>query len=152
MDQQNENLFELQLDQPGSAYLGEAAKWAKFLAIVGFVFCAFMIIAALFAGSMMNSVMSSAGAGVFGMFGGGFITALYLFGAVLYFFPCLFLFRFASQIQEAIKNHEQIKLQQSFKNLKSFFKFVGILTIIVIAIYILLIFIVMAVGIGNFIQ
>ena len=50
MDQQNQNLFELQLDQPSAAYLGEAAKWAKFLAIIGFIFCGLMILAALFMG------------------------------------------------------------------------------------------------------
>jgi hypothetical protein len=151
MDQQNQNLFELQLDQPSTAYLGEAAKWAKFLAIMGFIFCAFMLIAALFAGSMMSAMISSAGAN-FGMFGSGFITILYLFGAALYFFPCLFLFRFASQMQDAIRNHEQNKLHGSFKNLKSCFRFLGILTIVVIAIYILLFIGVMVVGVGAMMQ
>jgi hypothetical protein len=152
MDQQNQNLFELQLDQPSTGYLGEAAKWAKFLAILGFIFCAFMVIAALFAGSMMSSMMSSAGGGFGSMFGGGFITVLYLLGAALYFFPCLFLFRFASQIQDAIRNNEQAKLQGSFRSLKSFFRFVGILTIIGIAFYMLAIFAILVVGVGAFMQ
>ena len=151
MDQQNQNLFELQLDQPSTGYLGEAAKWAKFLAILGFIFCAFMVIAALFAGSMMSSMMSSAG-GFGTMFGGGFVTVLYLLFAALYFFPCLFLYRFASQIQDAIHNNEQAKLQGSFRSLKSFFRFVGILTIIAIAFYILAIFAVLVIGVGAFMQ
>jgi uncharacterized membrane protein YjgN (DUF898 family) len=149
MDQQNQNLFELQLDQPSTAFLGEAAKWAKFLAILGFILCAFMVIAALFAGSIMSSMMASAGGGMGSMFGGGFITVVYLVGAALYFFPCLYLFKFASQMQDALRNHEQAKLQGSFKNLKSLFRFVGILTIIILAIYILLVIGLLVVGVGS---
>jgi hypothetical protein len=149
MDQENQNLFELQLDQPSTAYLGEAAKWAKFLAIMGFIFCAFMVVAALFAGSMMSAMMSSAGSGFGSMYGSGVITVIYLFGAALYFFPCLFLFRFATQMQDAIRNHEQSKLQGSLKNLKSCFRFLGILTIVVIAIYVLILVGVLVVGVGT---
>ena len=149
MDQQNQNLFELQLDQPSTAYLGEAAKWAKFLAIMGFIFCAFMVVAALFAGSMMSAMMSSAGSGFGSMYGSGVITVIYLFGAALYFFPCLFLFRFATQMQDAIRNHEQSKLQGSLKNLKSCFRFLGILTIVIIAIYVLILIGVLVVGVGT---
>jgi uncharacterized membrane protein YjgN (DUF898 family) len=152
MDQQNQNLFELQLDQTSTAYLGEAAKWAKFLAILGFIFCAFLVIAALFAGTMMSAMMSAAGGGMGSMFGSGFITILYLMGAALYFFPCLFLFRFASQMQDAIRNHEQAKLQGSLKNLKSLFRFLGILTIIIIAFYILIFIGILVVGVGTFMQ
>jgi len=149
MDQQNQNLFELQLDQPSTAYLGEAAKWAKFLAIMGFIFCAFMVVAALFAGSMMSAMMSSAGSGFGSMYGSGLFTVIYLFGAALYFFPCLFLFRFASQMQDAIRNHEQSKLQGSLKNLKSCFRFLGILTIVIIAIYVLILIGALVVGVGT---
>jgi hypothetical protein len=149
MDQQNQNLFELQLDQPSTAYLGEAAKWAKFLAIMGFIFCAFMAVAALFAGSMMSAMMASAGSGFGSMYGSGVITVIYLLGAALYFFPCLFLFRFATQMQDAIRNHEQAKLQGSLKNLKSCFRFLGILTIVVIAIYVLILVGVLVVGVGT---
>lgn len=148
MDQQDQNLFELQLDHPSTAYLGEAAKWAKFLAIMGFIFCALMVIAALFAGSMMSTMMSSAGGGLGSVFGGGFITVLYLLGAALYFFPCLYLFRFALQMQEALRNREQNKLQGSFRSLKSCFRFVGILTIVIIAFYVLMLIGVMVVGVG----
>jgi uncharacterized membrane protein YjgN (DUF898 family) len=136
MDQQNQNLFELQLDHPSTAYLGEAAKWAKFLAIMGFIFCALFVIFALFAGSIMGAAMSAAGSGMSSMFGSGVLTAIYLVLAAVYFFPCLYLFRFASQMQDAIRNHEQNKLQGSFKNLKACFRFLGILIIITLAFYV----------------
>ena len=139
MDQQNQNLFELQLDQPSTAFLGEAAKWAKFLAIMGFIFCGLMIVIALFAGSIIGAAMSAAGGNMSSMFGSGFITSIYLVIAAIYFFPCLYLFRFASQMQDAIRNHEQNQLQTSFRNLKSCFKFMGILIIIMLCFYVLMI-------------
>ena len=35
------NLFELQVDQPSMSYLKDAARWARFLAIIGFIFSPF---------------------------------------------------------------------------------------------------------------
>jgi hypothetical protein len=49
------NLFELSIDHEISSHLGETAKWAKFLSIVGFVFMGVMLIVLLFAGSMISS-------------------------------------------------------------------------------------------------
>ena len=148
MDQQNQHLFELQLDQPSTAHLAEAAKWAKFLAIIGFVFCGLMIVVALFAGSIMGAMMSSMGGNAASMFGSGFITVIYLVLTAIYFFPCLFLYRFATQMQTALHNNEQGRLQTSFKNLKSCFRFLGILFIIMIGMYLLMIIGVMVTGIG----
>ena len=149
MDQVNQNLFELQLDQPSTAHLGEAAKWAKFLAIMGFIFCGLMIVIALFAGTLIGSAMSAAGGGIASMFGSGIITTFYLVIAGIYFFPCLFLFRFASLMQHAIRDHEQNKLQESLKNLKSCFRFLGIFTIIVLCFYVLGMFGFMMLGLSS---
>jgi hypothetical protein len=142
MDQQNQNIFELQFDQQSISYLSETAKWAKFLAIIGFIFCGLLLIVSLFAGSIMSAMMSSMGSA--GMFGGGMLTAIYLILTAVYFFPCLYLFRFASQMQTAIQSNEQLKIQSSFRNLKSCFKFMGILFIVIIAIYVLMIIAVIA--------
>jgi preprotein translocase subunit SecG len=140
MDQQNSNLFDLQVDHLVSGYLSEAAKWAKFLAIMGFIFCLLMILVGLFAGTLMGMMGSMMGGGAYSTMGAGFLTFIYLILAAIYFFPCLYLYRFASQAQHAIKNNEQNKFQGSFKNLKACFKFVGILFIILICVYILAFF------------
>ena len=138
MDQQtNQNLFDLQFDHIVNGYLGETAKWAKFLAILGFIFCALMVIIALFAGTILGTVMSSMGGGGAGMIGGGMLSAIYLVLTLVYFFPCLYLYKFATQVQSAIHSNEQIKLQNSFRNLKACFKFMGILFIIIMCFYVL---------------
>lgn len=131
------NLFDLQLDNTSLDYLREASKWARFLAIIGFVFCGLMVIGALFAGTIMATMMSTAMGG-YSVIGGGVFTVVYLFFAALWFFPCLFLYRFASHMQLAIRNNEQEKLLGSLKNLKSYFRFIGILFIVILSLYALM--------------
>jgi len=133
MDSNNQNLFDLQIDQPVTTYLGETAKWAKFLAIIGFVFCGIMAIIAVFAGSLMSTAFGSMGGD--GGMSGIFVTLLYLVIAALYFFPCLYLFHFANKMQRALRQNDQGSLTDSFRNLKSCYKFLGILMIIVLAFY-----------------
>ena len=77
MDQQvqthSENLFDLQVDAQASGYLAEAAKWGKFLSIVGFILCGFMALAGLFAGSMMGALMSGASEGASSAIGAAYL-------------------------------------------------------------------------------
>lgn len=90
MDQDNQNLFELNLNPENINHLSQAAGWAKFLSIVGFVFCGLFAIFAVFAGSLFSTAFKSMG----GMPGiaSGFFSFFYIIFAVLYFFPCLYLF------------------------------------------------------------
>lgn len=133
------NTFALQVDNGNIPYLAEAAKWAKFLAIIGFIFCALFIVFALFAGPYLSTYFTQfeqqSSAGNIGAIGGTVFTVVYILVALLYFFPCLYMFSFASKMQAAIRNNDQVHLNNSFKNLKSCFKFWGILLIIVLCIY-----------------
>jgi len=108
----------------------EASKWANFLAIVGFVMLGFMVIGALFFIVAGSSLPMGVG------FPSAFIGVLYLAMAGLYFFPTYYLFQFAAKIKSCIQINSQEEMEQAFINLKSMFKFVGILTIIVISLYI----------------
>ena len=135
---QETSLFGFGIDQSSRAHLAEAAKWAKFLAIVGFVMCGLIIVLSFFIGALFSTSMSKYGDSP--AFGSGFgiiMTIVYLSFGVLYFFPCLFLFRFANNMIVALNSNEQITLNRSFQNLKIMFRYVGILTIIVLALYII---------------
>jgi uncharacterized membrane protein YjgN (DUF898 family) len=131
------NTFTLQVDVGNIPYLQEAAKWAKFLAIIGFIFCTLMVIFAFFAGTFLSryfNQLESSTTNVFAM-SGGVITVIYILVALLYFIPSLYLFNFASKMQTALRNNDQVNLNSSFRNLKACFKFWGILLIIVLCIY-----------------
>lgn len=148
MDQNTStSLFDLHVDHQSSAYLGETAKWAKFLAIIGFIFCGLFVLVGVFAGSFLAGALGRYGQGGGSMIGGAFFSVIYVLLALLYFFPCLYLFNFASKMQVALKNNDQQQLAQSFRNLKSCYKFLGILMIIILGFYALaLVFGVLAAG------
>lgn len=128
-----ENLVSL-LDTEAKSYLLIAAQWAKFLAIVGFVFVALVGALAFFAGSIFSQLSEfSPQVTIFSTFGTA-ITIFYLIMAGIGFFPCWYLFQFAHQAIQHVKN-DKLSVTASFQNLKSFFKFYGILTAIMISIY-----------------
>ena len=117
-----------------SNYLNEAATWAKFLGIVGFIGCGFLVLFSFFAGSIMSNLGELQGESLpSGM--GAMLTVIYILIAALYFWPCYYLFSFATKMKHALMIHDQQSLQRSFQNLKSCFKFFGILTIIALSLY-----------------
>ncbi|MBF4465609.1 DUF5362 family protein [Flavobacterium sp. LC2016-12] len=138
--------FELQLDESAKDFLKETAKWAYFLSIIGFVGIGLLVVIAIFAGTffslMSNSVPGMAAAG--GSFGIMF-SIIYLIMALLYFFPVYFLNKFASNAKKAFRDNDSEALTNSFGYLKSHYKFIGILTVILLALYgVVLVFAVIA--------
>lgn len=131
MENNGSSLFELQVDQQVTGYLTETAKWGKFLAIIGFIGCGLLLIVGIFAGSVFSSLSAIEGIGMSSVF----LTIIYVCIALLYFFPCMYLYNFATKMQRALKANDQLQLSDSFKNLKSCYKFMGILMIVILVIY-----------------
>ena len=137
MEQQG-NLFDLHLDQQSVNYLSETARWGRLLSIVGFIYCGFMAICGLFFGSLMTRMMMSGVGGseaVMSGVGTAFLSFVIIFMALILFFPAYYLFNFSSKVRRALRNNDQTVLADSLKNLKSYFKFFGILIIIVLSFY-----------------
>jgi hypothetical protein len=134
--------FNLQVDNGNIPYLNEAAKWGKFLSILGFVLIIILVICGcvfLFSGGNLASDVNTdlpnldLAPGAFGI-----VFAIYFFiTALIYFFPCFFMYRFAAQMQLALRTNDQIVLNRSFENLKSLFKFFGVVTIIILCIWVI---------------
>ena len=137
--------FELQLTNESKDFLREAGKWANFLGILGFVGLGFMVIAAFAVMAMGNVFSSAMGDNPMGGLGGSFLGGIYLLMALLYFFPVLYLYRFGSRVKKAFANNDSAMLTSSLENLKSHYKFVGILAIIMLSFY-ALVFIIAIVG------
>ena len=139
---QEPTLFGFGIDQASRSHLWEAAKWAKFLAIVGFIMCGLIALIGIFAGSIFSSMTTKydddyGGASALGGGMGIFMILMYVGIAVIYFFPCFFLLRFANHMKNALNTDDQVTLNTSFQNLKIMFRYVGIVTIIIISFYIL---------------
>jgi len=128
----NTSLFSLSIDPVTKAHLSEAAKWARFLAILGMIFLVFMILLGVFGSTMLFSSMNSFEGDATGMaaYGSGIFAGYMIVIAVIYFFPLLFTLRFANNARTALNTNNQQALNTSFQNLKACFRFIGILTII----------------------
>lgn len=127
-------LFELSVDATAHGYLKDAARWAKFLAIVGFIFCACFMTFALFVGTL-SDMFTTLGSQSFSLVFKTLITFGYAGLALLNFFPCLYLYKFASKMQVALRDNDQGQLNRSFKNMRSFYRFVGVLMIICLCLF-----------------
>jgi Family of unknown function (DUF5362) len=138
MEQNTESsLFSLQVDHNVSPYLNETARWAKFLAIMGFIVCGFILLVSIFLSSFINSAFLRMGAtgGVGAL--GGILSGVYIIIAIIYFFPCLYLYNFASKMLVALRSNDQEQLSNSFRNLKSCFRFIGIFMVIILGFWVL---------------
>lgn len=158
---QNENqsqsqsqIFSLTIDPVIKSHLSETARWGKFLAILGFIVCGLIVLVGLFFGTIFGSLVSRSEVSYEGNISSGSLGAMaaviYIVIAVIYFFPCLFLYRFSTKMKTALNGNEQTDLTLSFQNLKSLFRYVGVITVILLAIY--LIVIVFALLAGTFIS
>jgi hypothetical protein len=64
-----------------------------------------------------------------------FFMIFYAVFAIVYFFPLLYLYKFSVKIESALKTLSAEKLEIGLFNLKKHFRFMGILTIVMIALY-----------------
>jgi hypothetical protein len=120
-------------------YLLETSKWGKFLAIVGYVGMALLVLIAL--GVMVGfSFIGSASEDTFPMAALGLV---YIVLAAVYYFPVSYLYRFSVQMKEGLASDNHQSVTTGFENLKSLFKFMGIFTIVILSIYALLLVIVL---------
>ena len=102
--QQDSSLFGMNVDQVGKSHLADAARWAKFLSIMGFIGCGLVVLIGVFFGSIFGILTT--GLERNSPYGnmpnsapfGAAMAFIYIIIALIYFFPCLFLFRFASKM------------------------------------------------------
>jgi hypothetical protein len=138
----------IEISPESLGYLNTTRKWTMFFAILGFIFLGLMLIIGLLAGSLLSGLTSglSGSSGMEGMEGakaaGGIASVLVfiviLIFAVIYFFPLLYLLRFSKHTANAVANLDSNEMQLAFKNLKSYWKYIGILIIIVLALYLII--------------
>jgi hypothetical protein len=124
---------ELIIDLPIRTFLAETSRWGKFIAILGFISSGLIALIAVF-------LMITPSIGLTARFTASFgwiIGPVYLLMALLYFFPSRYLYIFSSNINTALFSNDQDALSTGFENLKSNFKFWGILLIVMIGFYVL---------------
>jgi len=155
-----QELQEVKVTPEVKAYFVEAANWGTFLAILGYLGIALLVILAILTMTMGGKLFETFGTfdqyygmqeGVQDFRIGAVISGIFtLFIAVLYFFPVYYLHQFSSKVKHGVNSFNQETFALGVKNLKSLFKFMGIVTVIVFAFYVLaLVFVLLGVAIAG---
>ncbi|WP_046369331.1 hypothetical protein [Flavihumibacter petaseus] len=125
------------LAQDGWEAYHAAAKWARFLAWIGFALLAIMLFAAVWALRLAYFTPRIQGINK------DMISMAMYFGwsspviAMLYIFPVWLLYRFSRTAIRASRQKDIGVLRDSFQRLHAFFRYIGILMIVFLGIYLL---------------
>lgn len=126
--------FELSLPLPILTLFKEISTWTYFLSIIGFVGIGLLLVVGLIISFAMGGMNPYAELGM----DMAYFGLVYIVLAVVYFFPVLYLFNFSRKVKSAINSKNNDTLIDAFSNLKSHYKFVGILSIAIIGLYVLI--------------
>lgn len=137
---ENDQIIDSDLTSGGKIKLSEKAfellmsisKWTRFLSIAGFVWVAFCILLGLSFGSGFDFFNASIQSTSFPSI---FLALLYFILGLLMFFPILYLYRFSSYIRKGLKEDEDANIVNALINLSAHYKYIGILTLIVLFLY-----------------
>ena len=135
----NPNPQELRLNNYAKNFLRETARWTKFISIVGFVMIGLLVGFSLL--SMLMGIGSSPGLdSTFSTsYAGGTLVGFIFILLILaiYFFPILYLYKFSKNMNRALELEDETTLTKGFEYLKSHYKFIGILTVIGVSLYLI---------------
>ncbi len=129
--------YQLFITNEAKASLKTAATWSFFLSILGFIGVGFMVLAGFAMMAMsgaMSSMLKESGGFPFPVW---ILSVFYFAIAALYFFPVLYLFRFADKMKAALASESTPKLTEAFINLGRHYKILGIMVIAFFALYII---------------
>ena len=108
-----------------------AAKWTKFLCIVGCVGVVIIVLLAIFmmfSGTMVSKIFAGTPLGAA-------VGFLYLIIAAIYIYPLMKGFQFANATKAACLSNDEQQLARGIAGLNDLLKFIGILTIIILVLY-----------------
>lgn len=121
----------MQISEQGKKHLLEASKWATFIAIIGFIAIALLIVMSFSIGTIMANLPE----GSLGGISPTFFSFFYLIMAGIYFIPVFYLFQFGQKTKQAIINEDHNLLAFGLKKLNAHYKFLGIVLIIGLVLY-----------------
>lgn len=121
----------------GAAFLRAAGRWAKFLAVVGFIFLTLGLLAVIGGGVFMADMLATPPFFPFQL-SMGYLLVGYAVMLIIYFIPVFYLFSFASRVSRALKDQSRDYLTRAMHSLKVHYQVIGILAIIGILFYVII--------------
>ncbi|HEU0063984.1 MAG TPA: hypothetical protein VFQ58_03100, partial [Flavisolibacter sp.] len=132
--EENQFLFSLTIDPATKAYLNDTSKWARFIAITGMIVLVIVLIFTILGATVLNNASIITVSGMQEMEGlknsirvGMVVGSIIVTGIA--FIPLLYLFNFANKMKKSLALNQQAMLNESFFNLKKYFRFLGIVLI-----------------------
>jgi hypothetical protein len=113
-------------------HLRGTKPWVRLISVIMFIFSGLIFLGGL-AMFFVPSTPGMRGAGV-----GPLVGILYFLMGGLYLFPAYFLHQYASSINDFLQGGGDSAMENALGSQKSFWRFVGILTLIMIGIYALI--------------
>lgn len=113
--------------------LNKTRKWSMFLSIIGLIINGLILILGLLAGAFLSFFKTDK---TNTLIPEPLYIAIILAISLIFFFPLIGLFRFSKYTGRAVKSLSPKDFHKAFRNLKSFFIFIGILIIILLILYI----------------
>jgi NADH:ubiquinone oxidoreductase subunit 5 (subunit L)/multisubunit Na+/H+ antiporter MnhA subunit len=132
-DSQNQldRIFNLIFDNTARDHIKTMALWARICAICAFVGYIFTLIESIFGKSKYSEVDTEgfASSAAFTRVGNiiGALVVITLGSIINYF-----LYQFAASANRGVKNMDQLKLNEGLRSLKTYFKILGVLLLIVL--------------------
>lgn len=120
------------------AVLAATKPWVRFMSVLMWIGVAFMLLAAV--GMGVVSVMGLAKQAKPSPFGGAeFVVLAVIYGvmAFIYIYPALKLWKYANRIGSLRATHTVTDLDAALNEQRSFWKFIGIMTILLLSLYII---------------
>jgi hypothetical protein len=121
--------------------------WVLFMGIMILLSCALMVMLALVM-MLLGGIGGLGDMGAMGAMGGVAIGAFYLLLAALYLIPGIHLIRYSSAIKQMSSNPTGAGVEKALKHQLAFWRFVGIITVAIMGLYVVLILVAMVAGIA----
>ena len=123
--------------------LRQTKPWVLFIGILCYIAGGLMVVGGLIAGVIMGA-SGGRNAGV-----GAGMSFFYVLMGILYIGPAVFLTKYAGSIGRLMATRHSQMLESALEAQKSFWKFVGIMAAVIIAIYLVVLFVVMLAAIAR---
>jgi hypothetical protein len=118
---------DLKLDRKAEM-LRQTKPWVRFMSVMMLIGSVFMVLGGIV-------LMVSSAAGAFPGRIGALVGGMYIGMALLYIVPAIFLWMYASRIAVFLGDRSTSALASALESQKSFWKFVGIVMLIIICLY-----------------
>ena len=126
---------DISLSPAGQRFLNQTRPWVRFMSVMMFIGAAFMVLMGLLMvvmgiGTGAMSVSQGRLGGLMNALGPAIAGVFYMILALLYIAPGVFLSRYASSIKLLETSRSGQALQDALKHQKSFWRYIGIATLI----------------------